>query len=217
MSRLQDQAKPFMEQMIQGYRITIGHQAQKVLAAWATMTAMVLDFSEVPMPGPMFSQHQRTAFYRDHRIPSGIAVWLAQQEKSDSAAGWWIDGVSIGLKSQPRPSIDGYNLYLNTAIFGHLVLQLLIQRYVPGIPPDLSRLPAANVAWRDKHVRLRMLPPQVAVTWPPPLPLQEAELEGTGRDGRGCDPRYMGRPWWLIHDHGHGVTTKGWLSYTAKG
>lgn len=179
MSRLQTQAKPFLEPMILGHRIVIGPEAQRVLTAWATMTTMVLDFAEPPMSDPIYEQQQRTEFYRDRRIPAISNVWLAHRESLPTVAvvRWQIDACHV--TTQPiDPSTLGVpkNVYASTAVFGHLILQLLWQR-PDGSTPDLARLWSVEDEWGVRHMRFRVFPLEVPIAWPPPLPLQEAEIE----------------------------------------
>ena len=68
------------------------------------------------------------------------------------------------------------NVYASTAVFGYLVLQLLVQRPDPSIP-NLARLWSIEDEWGARHVRVRLLPPEVSIAWPPQLPLQEAEID----------------------------------------
>ncbi len=179
MSKLQTHAKPLLEKMIVGSRIGIGPHEQRVIAAWATMTAMVVDFSELVMPGPIYSQRERTDFYRHHHIPVVTNVWLAHRQSLPEVAvvGWKIDGCTISNHPiEPGTPESRNNVYAITGIFGHLIVQLLSQRPDAGLP-DLSRLSVIHDAWGAKHVHLRLLPPELAVTWPPPLPLMEAEVD----------------------------------------
>lgn len=175
MSRLQTSAKPLLERMILGSSITVRTHAQLVIIAWATMTAMVMDFSPLPMPGPMYSQDERSRFYRDRQIPAGTTVWLGHRAAlpDTEVLGWQIDGFLIALKGQPRPDIEGHNVFINTGVFGHLVLQLLVQRPDSGLP-DISRI--TDDLWSDRTVHLDARPLET-VSWPPRRPLEAGDME----------------------------------------
>lgn len=179
MSRLQSNAKPLLEQMILGNRILIGPEAQRIIAAWATMTAMVMDFAEPPDPGPIYDQDQRTRFYHDRLIPAISHVWLAHRAAlpATEVVGWRVDGSRISTTPiDPTASDLRQNVYVSTGVFAHLVLQLLVQRPEPGVP-NIARLWSIEDEWGMRHVRFRVSPPEVPVAWPPPFPLQESELE----------------------------------------
>lgn len=179
MSELQNQAKPILKRMILGERINIAWQAQRVIAAWATMTSMVLDFSKPVMPGPIYAQDERTEFYRDHRMPDGTNVWMAHRRflPDLAVAGWQIHGCWVTTDpTEERTLGNRNNVYASTGIFAHLVLQLLSQRTGTEIP-DLSRLSVIHHDWRTKHLHLPIFPPEVSIAWPPPLPLKESEIK----------------------------------------
>jgi hypothetical protein len=76
MSQLQEQAKPLLIQLIAGNWPNLSPHDQRVLAAWATMFTMVVEFADLNTLVTPFSQRDE---FRQTRVPpKGWAVWIGR-------------------------------------------------------------------------------------------------------------------------------------------
>src|ERR1041385_7393098 len=76
MSRLESQAKPIIESILDGKTTTISASAQSILALWAVKTAMVLEALRPNKPW-FYSVAERDQERRTQSLPNRTSVWLA--------------------------------------------------------------------------------------------------------------------------------------------
>jgi hypothetical protein len=162
MNDLETAAKPWLTPMIHGITTTLPPDAQSTIAAWATKTALILEYARVP---PRTPAPQWLAWLFDRgSCPPEAHVWLAAYARTNWMAHCVARGLAFGRPDRPADIPDGE---LVTVVVGHLVFQVLVwahgQNFTIGVHPYLQ--PAVLAVWPPRGETL---------TWPPPLWLDEA-------------------------------------------
>ena len=176
MSTLQRHAAPFLKPMFFDIPTLIVPQGQNLIAAWLTMTAMVLELSDLRGPTPVrfYTSDDRSHFHAGHLIPPVTSVWLARREwASPSKAIYWSTSY-LRIGTDPDLNI-AHNGTVFTCAIGWLVMQLLVQRPDPSLV-DITLLHRRHVAFADVVVRLPV-PNHGNAFWPPSHDLAHDELE----------------------------------------
>jgi hypothetical protein len=139
MSRLQERAKPHLEPLIRGMWVPHGASAQSVIAQWATMFTMVIEFADEPTAAYTFAE--RKAFHEANGIPDGTLVWIGRSAgENPNFFNHRSLSVSSGPPYAPRP-----NAQMTTFTAGKLLLQVFhgpaelraVNPYVHAVENDL--------------------------------------------------------------------------------
>lgn len=162
MSRLEEAAKPLLEQLVQGLATTLSPGDQRVIAAWAHKTLAVCDLAT----GAPVLQHAARESLLEESIPAGGVVLLARYagERHPLLTARWAGmmSVEIGGVAQQR------RVALFTVSFGAVVLQL----FSHGIPDAIDMRPTGQK--RDfAHV---LWPDPLPCFWPLPMALGDEGL-----------------------------------------
>lgn len=75
MSGYETKAKPILRAMMIGPAIPLGVETQILLREYFAFKLMVLDWTN---EDPVFTQEERTAFYENRTLPSGVQFMIAQ-------------------------------------------------------------------------------------------------------------------------------------------
>jgi hypothetical protein len=168
MSRLQKSAKPLLAPIITGGTTVIEEPAQHVIARWATMTAMTLEFYFKPLVG--VSQEQRRSFKEKQQPPEGRQIWLGRFQSQRLTRWCEHNAFTLTLKSTPSDAgnASGCNSQISTIVMGELYLHVFsstMEDLVPmTIPGEVGR----------RLVQLWPLP-GVPISWPPSASILDEE------------------------------------------
>ena len=138
MSDLQDLAKPIITPLILGERTTLEPQQVEILATWATMTAMVWEFSQPKLIGAAVPQEERTRFKAQPAPLPNWKFWIGR---------YFTDKTMDGRhKTARHPSeiTNKCDTQLTTIWIGHLFLHIFSSSwwcdYEPACPHLLRAL-----------------------------------------------------------------------------
>ena len=157
LSQLEDDAKGVLEPVIQGQKIGLGLEQQKLLATWLAKSAMTAEFVRPRRDG--VTQAERRYLMENKEPPANWIVWLAGYEGGD-----WSElgmGQSRGnLQSTPYRIIGQPTEYAQATIFGlGNAIGLVVSASVDEIANRFAEL-----EW--DHV-LRIWPPKPrSILWP---------------------------------------------------
>jgi len=164
MSQLENAAKPVMEPLMLGThlpeQVELDSDSLRILATWATKTAMVMDCSEDTPP--LIPQAARTAFFESPSPFKGSRIWFAGFNP-DYGHLTFRHCLKVQRASQEGTPTD--RVILATIGLGYLVLQYtttILQDATLGNP---QRRPAPNQLCSE------IWPAIERSTWPPPLML----------------------------------------------
>lgn len=170
MSRLQNQAKPFLLPMVRGSQIPLFTKHQTIIAAWAAMFTMVVEQRENNPLVIACSQEERTALMLTQRAPLTWKVWIGHYAREK-----WVPLV-VHATAQVVPSIgqeyvhlpdDGVPITPNTHATTFVVGKLFFHIFGSTLPRVVRKQEIAPVAmpriWpvRDSPV---WYPPKVTLT-----------------------------------------------------
>jgi hypothetical protein len=163
MRSLDERARSIMIPIITGKRTRINQDQQRILAAWATMKAMVAEYAE---SGYVTTHHSQRKRMMNKQLPpeKGWAVWIAHYLSKGSHLYWLANPFlllphDIAIR-RPSRRATYYNGHATTQIIGQLLIHII-------------RSPMANLStkWRFKQLRrgqmFRIWPPtNYSITWP---------------------------------------------------
>jgi len=173
MSGLQRTTQPLLKEFVSAERqIRLDPSVQNALAAWMTMTAMVMEWADDEGPPVFYSQEERESFHETKTVPARTLVWLgAREELVDPSAVAFISSY-VRISEEPMAPEEPHNGIAFSVILGHAVIQLLYLR-----EPTRVRIPLftqhVDRVWRGKVIGI---PRSYVVPWPPPITLTRAEV-----------------------------------------
>lgn len=159
MSRLENEAKPVLESILDEKLAAIGTSAQLTIARWAAKTAMVLETVDSNRAW-FYAESERLLMRETQTIPQRTSVWIAKCVDHPNI-------YSAAKDLRTAPGDDGVHAFATTMGFGSLALQVL------GIKTPAKI--AANVAitydvsdgpWDQTLVQV-WPPSQNPLVWPP--------------------------------------------------
>lgn len=159
MSGIEEAAKPILEPLIKGEKITLGAAQLEVLAKWATLKTIVCEHDVRGVE--VTPQHDRTVFMAEGAIPPYFNIYLLSHE-SESRIGYVRTSHAVSLSpGEPIPPLDGRkkNTQQISVTLGQIMLHINAAR-VDGFSIE-GRLEMPAVVGR------RIWPPNVVpMTWP---------------------------------------------------
>jgi hypothetical protein len=146
MARLEADAKPILLSMAAGDPVSLGPEAQRVLAAWALKTAVVHDNAQGKpwRPTPMGAECRHLA---DTGIPtSNVLVWLSScLDPPPARARLWGTTATVTTMDGELTAAEAYGA---TLALGPVWLQMLYTT-IPDLPQafTLEQRPAIALIW----------------------------------------------------------------------
>jgi hypothetical protein len=158
MSKLQNDAKPLITELLHESTTTLDLAECKLLTSWAVMSAMCLE-SRNKREVWKYGELDHTLFFTKREIPKNTDVWIC----------YWANS--------PGPSYDGRILssldkrgYVATFGFGNLVYQVL-----QVVPVDSNNLQQRKISieapWDQILIPIRY-PKNLPISWPPKNAIQ---------------------------------------------
>jgi hypothetical protein len=173
MSKLQDRGKPIIERLWNDVKNRLDLEDRQALSLWATMTSMVLQTLDEP-DNWLYSELERTVFWKHHRIPSFMGIWIANCVGHTSTytqgRSMWT-GPSQGEGRRARGNAI-------TMAFGTLGIQVL--KVTPdGDVGPIKEITVGQGSGDWERIALQIWPLKGdSVDWPPPRGIHsESELE----------------------------------------
>lgn len=175
MSQLQTSAKPLLLPMIRGETTVLSRSEQKIVAAWAAMTAMSSEFVDdefVAIP-----QEDRDLLREHLRVPRGWRIWVGRYRWAQGVERWTHHVFTLAEDGYQGPAGElGHPMNTQTTticVGNHLVVHVMSSSVGPG--QRIIRL------WnfpKALGVCLRQIHPAAAssIRWPPPHVLEPREL-----------------------------------------
>jgi hypothetical protein len=122
MSRLQSEAKPILEPLITNTKSRISFGEQKIIATWATMIVMTLEFADPKTIA--ITQAERDAFRQTPRPLDCWRMWVGSYTAKKTPTLFHHRGIAIILDNEiPR---NGVPVAMNTQITAFAVGRLVI-------------------------------------------------------------------------------------------
>jgi hypothetical protein len=113
MSDLETRAKPLLKPVFQGRGREIHKEGQRMLAAWAFKTAVMLEYTHPD--ARTITKAERTALYERHEAPSDCQIWIGAYNGTD---------LNTYYKNDRLESDSGDEHYAITFLMGSVVFQL---------------------------------------------------------------------------------------------
>lgn len=130
MSRLENEAKPIIESILDDNTKTLDVSAQSTLALWAVKTAMVLETIDSNRPW-FYSDNERRLMYSAQTIPQRTSVWIAK----------CIDHPNVYSAAKDHRTEQGNNgvhAFVITMAFGTLAFQVVSIKTPAEIPSNIA-------------------------------------------------------------------------------
>ena len=157
MSACEERVRPWLEPMARSQAIALTPAAQHVLADYFTMKLMVSDRDIEE--NSVFTQEDRTAFYTDRMIPSGVVITMFQYvaEPDPYVKQYYKDRLT--LVDQLRRPIGRIGNF--TVRFGPLLIHLVFVRHGKS---ELQQNPLLGIRIFPTHDKTVRWPPIGAIT-----------------------------------------------------
>jgi hypothetical protein len=139
MSQLQEAAKPILIPFLQGRWTTLGKNEQTIIAAWATMFTMVIEYAHEETIA--VTQEERSFLKEHRRPPQGWHVWLGRFLGSRRQGTFWHRSLGLNVPQPP----DGVTVKGNTQITIFAAGNLFVQTF-SSTAPGLKIGPVRNAA-----------------------------------------------------------------------
>jgi hypothetical protein len=153
MSQIEGDAQPFVKSMIMGQRVTLDAAAQKKVATWIALRALVLRHTDKPVVPA--DKEWRDHFYNHRSPPDTCYQWIIAYDGSQP---FWYSGhdITATLEGNPiHPDNTPHGILMTFAV-GYFAMKVLwIRVGEPGQadPPGLLRVwppSPAPVLWPQK-------------------------------------------------------------------
>jgi hypothetical protein len=162
MSDLQEAAKPYLVPMLEGKRVSLHRKAQKIVAAWAAMTAMTAEYLNEQMVA--VPQSDRDHLRKTSQVPKYWRIWIGRYERSGGKKRFWhnamalteqkVEGAAIFApspsNSQTTAMCLGDHLFIyimNSEVAWNLVRRWHIPRSVSPLLSQIFPAAAPTVVW----------------------------------------------------------------------
>jgi hypothetical protein len=158
MSRLETDARPFIEPMLRGERQTLDAAGQGMAALWIVKTAMVMEAQD-KQETRAYSHLERRQLSRLSTIPWRSAIWLSACTDPS---------IFLGTKTRHIGPASGEFLGSSTTMsFAHISMQTLRMQVPESVGPTTNVTVAVRCGdWNE--ATLQIWPPrQTHVHWPP--------------------------------------------------
>jgi hypothetical protein len=159
MSRLESEAKPVVESILDGTANEIDPSAQSTLATWAVKTAMVLGALDPNRPW-FYSEDERHRMRTTRLVPQRTSVWLAKCVNQR-------DIYTAAKDHRRNPGDDSIRAFSVTMAFGSLAFQVVTLKAPAAIPPNVAvTYDVSDGPWDETLVQVwpRSESPKI---WPP--------------------------------------------------
>ena len=159
MSRLENEAKPVLESILDDKLKALDASDQSTLARWAVKTAMVLE-TIVPNRPWFYSKNERRLMCAAQTPPQRTSVWIAKCINYPNV-------YSAGRDLRTMPGDDGVHALATTMAFGSLALQVVSIKTPAEIPANFAMTyDVSDGPWNQTLIQVWPAS-QNSLVWPP--------------------------------------------------
>ena len=162
MSKLENQAKPFLQPLLTGNRCLLDIAGQSTVALWSVKTAMVLEGQDA-LEQRLYMQPEREQLRKWSALPWRTWVWLA----ASADPTYFMSAKNRHMEAGNDGNISGVSI---TMMFAHVVLQVLTIRVPNDVGPS-TRITMDIRKGRWPEATVQIWPTQSRAVWPPPMGL----------------------------------------------
>jgi len=148
--------------LVNDIAMTLDEEQQRLLAQWATKTAMVIEGVKQAKNG-FYRREDRSAFRHTLVPPIQTAVWIGRCAQSNNLHGE-ARKLHVSNPTATNPLEDGC---ATTFVIGRLVIQVLSVKRKPDAMHGNLRLRMRSGPWDKSLVQIWPVENQ-RVAWPPP-------------------------------------------------
>ena len=160
---IDDRARPIMIPLIQGQRVRLSQDQQRIIATWAAMKAMVAEYGESEY---VTTHHTQRKYLMKHHLPpkNGWSVWIAHYYSVNAPMLWFASPFLVLPEQTVARRRDRrathYNGHTSTQIIGQLLIHVIRSPH-----PRLARMFRFHLP--HKQAIFRIWPPtSYGLTWP---------------------------------------------------
>jgi hypothetical protein len=127
MSRIQNDAKPFLIPLIQGKKIVLGSAAQKAIGAWCAMVTITSDYLPRDPSAIAISQAERD-WFREHKAPPDHwKIWIGDYRRQKGVWNHYVVPIldSNNILHRPDGPLAQPNTQSTTFVVGNLLVHTL--------------------------------------------------------------------------------------------
>jgi hypothetical protein len=174
LSRIQNEAKPFLIPLIQGKRIVLGAAAQKAIAAWCAMVTITSDYLPRDPAATAISQAERDWFRDQKAPPDHWKIWIGVYRRQKGIWNHYVVPIldSKYISKGPGDPLAQPNTQSTTFVVGDFLVHVLSSTGDPNL--------TARWIW-PLGTRIGLNLPQIfppkesLIVWPPQS-LSDAEV-----------------------------------------
>ena len=159
MSKLENEAKPVLESILDDKLKDIDASDQSTLARWAVKTTMVLDAIDSNRPW-FYSEDERKMMRAALAVPQRTSVWIAKCVNQPNI-------YSAAKSLRTAPGDDGVHAFVTTMAFGSLALQVVSIKTPAAIPENIAVTYDLREGPWDQTLVQMWPTSQNPRTWPP--------------------------------------------------
>ncbi len=106
LSRIQNDAKPYLVRLVRGERTLLGRDAQMKVATWITMATMTAEFLTYSPRQVAITAEERRAFKEDPRPIDGWRIWIAFWDEPHRIPDQWVHTSSAIYDAEDIPYVE---------------------------------------------------------------------------------------------------------------
>jgi hypothetical protein len=209
MSQHQGRCKPIFESLWADGNHELELLDRRALVSWATMTSMVLQNLDEP-ENRLFSEEERTVFWKTNAIPSYMGIWIAH---CDGFTSMHTEGRSMqtGPPESPQPA-RGNAITMATGSVGIQVVKVTLD--------PLARRPRSMTVGQGfgdwENIALQLWPLKGdPMTWPPPRAIRSGDELEIFAGGSVAEAIQVWATW-LFRSSGSETLSWNWLQDTHR-
>jgi hypothetical protein len=163
MSRIQDDAKPYLTPLFSGSQWAIGASAQQKISTWAAMVTMTSEYLSRDSSTRAIPQSDRDYLRSHNRPPPNWRIWIGTYDRSKWVGQWVRTSAPILDIANPTDRIEAQpNTQTTTFIIGKLYVYVMSSHF-----PEHTALWDWRPTPRAKALLVEIYPvKQMIVAWP---------------------------------------------------
>jgi hypothetical protein len=173
MSKLENEAKPFLVPMMHGQSLMLDAAALGTIRHWATLKIMIAEFHRPEHS--VLTDDERSAFREHRQMPIHMSVWLARCTSAEWQARLNMQSADLVLQRFASKYLGGRTIQTTTLGFGQILLHAVVRK---PIAPDIDAVVTFRVGM------LKLWPSEATSAYWPPSGRQVSESDAEYIAGR---------------------------------
>ena len=162
MSRLETDASRLLKPMLdEKLSLDLSVDSQELLAAWATKTALMIQYTQGNFAIPSKVYHE---FFTTRKPPRRSVIYLARKTMDRMPNGSHSINWRLGIGEKVASALDQGEMYAVTFFIKNVVLQIVGFELRTAFDPNLQ------FPQRFQSYVQRLWPPWLSIRWPPENP-----------------------------------------------